>query len=139
MHDFQILLILRRGAAGDLVEPLAYVAMSQGRKPGECCEKMVVAADTRAWYEAAHREIINHLVVERRIFESISGITIPFSANYLCWKIVHRRRWFEEAPARGTVAKMVVNRISDEAFGIYRAREVHVQIGPLWHLPQKGL
>ncbi len=64
LHQFQILLILRGGAAGHLVHPLARMPLVRPPKAVKGGEKLVVAAESGAGHKAAHGEGIDQPVVE---------------------------------------------------------------------------
>ena len=64
LHQFQILLILRGGAAGYLVHPLARMPLVQPAKAVEGGEKLVVPAESGGGHKAAHGEGVDQAVVE---------------------------------------------------------------------------
>ena len=62
-HDFEILFILRGGASGDLVEPLAYVRRVCAYEFRKRVEEMVMTGAARRRHETPHRKSVNDRVV----------------------------------------------------------------------------
>ena len=73
LHQLQILLILRGGAAGHLVHPLADVLLVQPAKAVEGGKELVVPAEARSGHKAAHREGVDQPVVEILVRREAAG------------------------------------------------------------------
>ena len=78
-HHFEILLVLRSGAGGDFVEPLA-VLVFQAAEAVEGVEKLVVRAVSGIGHEAAHREAVDEFVVESLVFDGVGGKKLAVGA-----------------------------------------------------------
>jgi hypothetical protein len=63
VHELKILLVLSSRSGGDLVYPLADVASGDAAKMVEGGKELVVPAEARGGYEAAHRECVDEFVV----------------------------------------------------------------------------
>ena len=63
VHDLEVLLVLRGGARGDFVEPVA-LRVLETAEAIEGGEELVVAAPSGAGDEAAHGEAVDHCVVD---------------------------------------------------------------------------
>ena len=97
LHDFEVLFVLRGGAGGDLVEPLAGVGFVDAAEAVEGGEELIVAADAGAGDEAAHGEGVDEGVVELLVLEGICGADVAFAADGLRRKASRSGRGFEEA------------------------------------------
>ena len=64
LHQFQVLLVLRRCPAGHLVHPFAGMPLVQPAKPGKGGKKLVVPAEARGGHKAAHGKGVDQPVVE---------------------------------------------------------------------------
>ncbi len=84
-HQFHVLNILRSGARGDFVEPVAFVVFVCAVKSVERVEEMVVACRAGGGNKTAHRERVDQLVIEMLIFVGLGGGDVArFARRALC-------------------------------------------------------
>ena len=139
LHDFEILLVLSRGAGSDFVEPFSCVRFAGDVEAGERGEELVVSTDTGAGDEAAHGEGVDESVVELLILEGIVGALVAFAADGLGREASSGGLGFKEAHGFGIDAEAVGCAILDEGFGVDCAGEMHVKISPLGHAGEEGI
>ena len=139
LHEFEVLLVLRGGAGGDFVEPLADVAFVGTAEARERGEELIVAADTGSWDEAAHGEGVDEGVVEFLIFEGGGGGDVAFCADGLWRDAAGGADIFCEAEGCGVDAEMVGGGVGDEGLGVDGATEMAVEISALGHAREEGM
>ena len=140
MHDFEVLLILRRSAAGQLIDPLAHVPGILHRlKVIEGCEKVIVSRLLGGGNEGSHGKYVDQLVIELLVGESV-GCALPlFATNRLRRQAAGHRRRLVKHQRFGVDAQIVFRRVADEAFRVHGACQVRVQIGALGHVVKEGV
>src|SRR5262249_39977229 len=107
LHDFEILLVLRRSPRRDFVEPLAYMMFACSMEFVESVEEMVVLADTGIRNERAHGKGVDQLVVQSLILECLRGRHFALFANRLRWIAARHRIDLGEREIANVNAKIV--------------------------------
>ena len=125
-HQFQVLLVLSRGARGDFGKEVAHVRLSDRQEFQKAVEEMVVRG-FRAGLEVAHGECVHHLAVEHGIAERGAGGRARLGIA----------RWRAQRHRLAVHAEAVVGGILDEALGVNRAHQVVVQVATLGHVVKK--
>jgi hypothetical protein len=74
MHDFKVLLVLRGGAAGQLIDPLAHVLGILYRlKVIEGCEEVIVPRLLGGGNKGSHGKYVDQLVVELWLVRALAA------------------------------------------------------------------
>ena len=137
-HQLHVLNILCRGAGGDFVEPLAFVAVIDAVEFIERVEEMIVAAGAGGGNEAAHRERVDECVVEmlilvglrggdvagftRRAFGALDGFVFGLGKG--------ERAWID--------AELIFGGGANPGLGVDGTAEVTVEVGALGQIDEEG-
>ena len=139
MHDFEVLLILTGGAAGQLIGPFAQVPGVLNRlKVVERCEKVIVSRLLGGGDEGSHGKYVDQLVVELLVGQRVGCSPALFATNRLRRQAAGHGRRFVKHECLGVDAEVVFRRFADEAFRVDGARQVGVQVGALRHVVKKA-
>ena len=140
LHDFEVLLVLRGGAGGDLVEPLGGVGLIDAAEAVEGGEELVVAADAGGGDETAHGEGVDEGVVELLIVEGIGGGTPGRRRRSGCGGMLRVVAvGLKKLRVAGSTQRLVGGGIGDEGLGIDGAGEMHVEVRALGHAAEEGV
>src|SRR5882724_6633797 len=137
MHHLQVLLVLRRSARCNLINPSPGLSLRRSAKPYKGGEKLVVPAHTCMGYECSHREAIYQRVIARLIFISIGGRYSTIATHRL-WRQGSRSTYIRYKTHLRLIDTQQIARCGiDKALCIDCTRKVHMQIGSLGHTNQK--
>ena len=139
LHDLEVLFVLRGGAGGYFVEPLAGMRFIDATEASEGGEELVVTADAGAGDEAAHGEGVDEGVIEMLVFEGTLGADIALAADRLWRQAASGAYVFGKAECGGVDAEEIGSGILDEGFGIDCAGEMHVQVRSFGHADEEGV
>jgi len=120
LHDLEVLLVLRGGAYGDFIEPLAGSQLLERVPAVERIEELVVATPACVGHEAAHRERVDQLVIKLLVGDGFGR-----GDHWLPAGCGNDRKGFR------VDAQVFLRRLGEEGFRIDRARQVHVQVRAL--------
>jgi hypothetical protein len=139
-HDFKVLLVLRGGSTGQLVNPLTHMlGIFYRKKVIEGCEKVVVPRLLGGGNKRPHGKYVDQLVVEVLVGECVGGALALFPTNWLRGQTACCGRCLVKRERLGVDTEIVFHRLADEAFSVHRSRQVSVQIGSLGHVVQEGV
>jgi len=139
VHEFEILFVLRGGAGGKFVEPIAQVGAAHFLKFIEGVEEVVVRGDAGGWDEAAHGEGVNQGVVESLVFEGLAGGDFAFGADGFGRGGGGERLRLAEGQSGGVDAQVIFDGFGDEGFRVDGTGDVDVEVGALGHFEEPGV
>ena len=148
LHDFEVLLVLRGGSAGDFVEPLAGVGFCEAAETAEGGKELVVAAPSGRRDVGAHGEGVDEGVIEGLTgvsafggmeVEGCAGGEVSFGTHGFGRDGTGGADIFGEGEGGRTDAEEIGTAISDKGFGVDGAGKVHVEVGAFGHLDEEGM
>ena len=133
LHQLEILLVLRGGAGGDLIEKIAGVAGIGAAEFREGSEEMVMPGHALGRDEAAHGEGIDQGIVEVLVLGDFGGGNIARLADRLGRGSRLDRLRLGERLGGLIDAETVFTPDADERLGVDGAVQMIVQVGALRH------
>ena len=130
LHEFEILLVLRSRAGGDLVDPLTGEAIVVA-EASEGVKEVIVAGFACGGDKGAHGESVDEFVVEVLIGGDRRGGRLAGRAIGFVMLVV-------DAELSGIHAVMVFASFAQKGLGVDRTAEVAVEVGPFWHAVEEG-
>jgi hypothetical protein len=140
VHDFEVLLILTGGAAGQFIHPLVQVpGILSGLKVVEGSEEVIVSRLRGGRDKRSHGKCVDQLIVELLVGQRVGGGLSFFATNRLRRQAAGHGRCFVKHQRFGVDAQVVFLSVADEAFCVHGARQVGVQIGALGHVIKESV